>query len=147
MRKLTKFMAAAAGAVLLTVMVGLGAPVVANEVQSLRGAAVDESDVRPEIHGIEEGRPFARNYRQQPPLIPHRIDKYEIDLKTNQCMSCHDWPFNTKFNAPKVSETHYIDREGNRLDDVARTRWFCTQCHVPQTDAPDLVDNTFSPAR
>jgi cytochrome c-type protein NapB len=147
MRKLTKIMAAVAGAVLLTFMVGLSDPAAANEVQTLRGAEVNELDPRPEIHGVEEGRAFTRNYRQQPPLIPHRIDKYEIDLKTNQCMSCHDWPFNTQFNAPKVSETHYIDRAGNRLDDVARTRWFCTQCHVPQTDAPELITNTFAPVR
>ncbi|MCA1973736.1 MAG: nitrate reductase cytochrome c-type subunit [Caenispirillum sp.] len=143
MRKLTKIMAAVAGAFLLAAAAGLGGPAGANDLQTLRGAPVDELDPKPEIHGVEEGRA----YRQQPPLIPHRIDKYEIDLKTNQCMSCHDWPFNTEFGAPKVSETHYVDRQGNRLDNVARTRWFCTQCHVPQMDAPELVDNTFEPAR
>lgn len=119
----------------------------ASEVQSLRGSvAIDELDAKPELFGVKEGNTMGRNYRQQPPLIPHRIDKYEIDLKTNQCMSCHDWPFNAEFNAPKVSETHYVDRNGTRLDNVARTRWFCTQCHVPQTDAPELVTNTFKPA-
>jgi cytochrome c-type protein NapB len=117
-------------------------------ITSLRGpVAVDSANAKPELHGVEEGKAFDRAYRQQPPLIPHRIDKYEVDLKTNQCLSCHDWPFNTEYGAPKVSETHYIDRQGNRLDDVARTRWFCTQCHVPQMDAPALVENTFEPAR
>lgn len=144
MRHHTKLLAAA----LVALGLGAGLPAVAADVTSLRGAvAVDELDAKPEIWGVEEGKAFGRAYRQQPPLIPHRIDKYEIDLKTNQCMSCHDWPFNTEFGAPKVSETHYVDRQGNRLDNVARTRWFCTQCHVPQMDAPELVDNTFEPAR
>lgn len=144
MRHQTKLLAAA----LVALGLGAGLPAVAADVTSLRGTvAVDELDAKPEIWGVEEGKAFGRAYRQQPPLIPHRIDKYEIDLKTNQCMSCHDWPFNTEFGAPKVSETHYVDRQGNRLDNVARTRWFCTQCHVPQMDAPELVDNTFEPAR
>ncbi|SOE01661.1 nitrate reductase cytochrome c-type subunit [Caenispirillum bisanense] len=144
MRHHTKLLAAA----LVALGLGAGLPAVAADVTSLRGAvAVDELDAKPEIWGVEEGKAFGRAYRQQPPLIPHRVDKYEVDLKTNQCLSCHDWPFNTEFGAPKVSETHYVDRQGNRLDNVARTRWFCTQCHVPQMDAPELVDNTFEPAR
>lgn len=140
--------AAGAGLVALGIAMAAVAAGPSGEVTSLRGpTAVDEANAKPEIYGVEEGKMFGRAYRQQPPLIPHRIDKYEIDLKTNQCMSCHDWPFNAEFNAPKVSETHYVDREGNRLDNVARTRWFCTQCHVPQMDAPELVGNEFEPAR
>ena len=42
-----------------------------------------------------------------PPLIPLRVDKYEIDLKVNQCLRCHDWPYNVQENATKISETHY----------------------------------------
>jgi cytochrome c-type protein NapB len=89
---------------------------------------------------------LARAYRQQPPLIPHEIEGYEIDLKANQCLGCHDWPNNAGVGAPKVSETHYLDRNGVALDQVARSRWFCTQCHVPQADARPLVDNTFKSA-
>ena len=87
-----------------------------------------------------------RNYPEQPPLIPHKIDAYQIDLKVNQCMRCHDWPFNVEENAPKISETHYTNREGVALDHVARNRWFCTQCHVPQANARALVDNRFKSA-
>jgi cytochrome c-type protein NapB len=29
------------------------------------------------------------------------------------------------------------------LADVSRRRYFCTQCHVPQTDARPLVGNSF----
>ncbi len=53
---------------------------------------------------------------------------------------------NASIGAPKVSETHYLDRNGVALDQVARSRWFCKQCHVPQADARPLVDNTFKSA-
>ena len=89
---------------------------------------------------------FARAYRQQPPLIPHKVDSYQITRDNNQCMTCHDWPGNTRVQAPKISETHYVDREGARLDKVAGTRYFCSQCHVPQADAKPLVGNAFQNA-
>jgi nitrate reductase (cytochrome), electron transfer subunit len=119
----------------------------AADLKSLRGdTAVDEANTAPELFNVTEGAPQARAFRQQPPLIPHRVDKYEIDLKVNQCLRCHDWPYNVEENAPKISETHYESREGKRLDFVAGTRWFCNQCHVPQVDAPALVENEFRPA-
>ena len=121
---------------------------VAQELQSLRGdTPMTEAAPAPELRkqNTDSGR-FLRAYRQQPPLIPHKIDAYQIDLKVNQCMRCHDWPFNVEENAPKISETHYIDRNGVALDHVARLRWFCTQCHVPQVNARALVDNTFESA-
>ena len=30
-----------------------------------------------------------RNYPDQPPLIPHAIEGYALDLNANKCMSCH----------------------------------------------------------
>ncbi len=122
----------------------LAMAVQAETVTSLRGAVgIDEDNPKPEIHQLQDSKRFTKNFRQQPPLIPHKVDKYEIDLKTNQCMRCHDWPGNAEANAPKISETHYVDRNGVALDKLARTRWFCTQCHVPQVDAPALVGNTY----
>ncbi|MBT2130647.1 nitrate reductase cytochrome c-type subunit [Aliiroseovarius lamellibrachiae] len=114
----------------------------AGGVNSLRGAAVDETVPVEDVFHQDENR-FTRNYRQQPPLVPHSIAQYQIDLKANRCLSCHDWTNAGDRNAPTLSMTHYQDREGNQLDVVAGTRWFCTQCHVPQADAPALVDNTF----
>lgn len=120
----------------------------AQEVQSLRGnTAIDETGGAPDVYRVSEGDRLERNYRQQPPLIPHRVEKYQIDLKVNQCLRCHDWPGNVESGAPKISETHYVDRNGVALDQVARTRWFCNQCHVPQANAAPLVRNTFKPAR
>jgi len=141
-------MIAALGAAALALAAIPGAGAQGANVESLRGpASIDEMPQPPLIskQNIDAGR-FTRAYRQQPPLIPHRIDGYEIDLKVNQCMRCHDWPYNVDENAPKISETHYIDRNGVALDHVARMRWFCTQCHVPQARAPSLVRNDFKSA-
>jgi nitrate reductase (cytochrome), electron transfer subunit len=30
-----------------------------------------------------------RNYPEQPPVIPHTIEGYQIDLNGNKCLSCH----------------------------------------------------------
>jgi len=30
-----------------------------------------------------------RNYPEQPPVIPHSIDGYQIDINGNKCLSCH----------------------------------------------------------
>ena len=112
------------------------------EVTSLRRAAVDEPVNLGNVYQ-QVLRRMQRNYRQQPPLIPHGISQYQIDLRTNQCLTCHDWTRAGERNAPTLSMTHYLDRDGNELDHIAGTRYFCNQCHVPQVAAPDLVGNEF----
>ena len=87
-----------------------------------------------------------RNYRQQPPLIPHSIQQYQIDLRTNQGLACHDWTKAGERNAPTLSMTPYLDRDGRESDQIAGTRYFCSQCHVPQADVPALVENVFQPS-
>ncbi|MBZ0128843.1 MAG: nitrate reductase cytochrome c-type subunit [Rhodobacteraceae bacterium] len=110
--------------------------------QSLRGAGVDEQVAVQDNFRLDEKR-FVRSYRQQPPLVPHSIDQYQIDLSANQCLGCHDWANAGNRGAPTLSMTHYLDRDNNQLDRVSGTRWFCNQCHVPQADAPELIGNTF----
>ncbi|QMU58855.1 MAG: nitrate reductase cytochrome c-type subunit; periplasmic nitrate reductase electron transfer subunit [Boseongicola sp.] len=112
------------------------------QVTDLRGTGVDEPVHLDQIHRQVEGR-MQRNYRQQPPLIPHSIAQYQLDLRTNQCLACHDWTKAGERDAPTLSMTHYLDREGRELDHIAGTRYFCNQCHVPQVDAPPLVENFF----
>ena len=127
----------------------LGAGAAAQQVQSLRGEAeILETNPAPAVRKLNtnSGR-FERAYRQQPPLIPHSVEKYQVNLKVNQCMHCHDWPNNVEEGAPKISETHYTDRDGVALDKVAGSRWFCTQCHVPQVSARPLVRNDFRSSR
>ena len=42
-----------------------------------------------------------------------------------------------------MSVTHYMDRDDQFLATISSRRYFCNQCHVVQTDAPVLVNNTF----
>ena len=128
---------------------GMMSPAVSQEggVKSLRGTtSLGDNNTATGLARQDTGDRFDRAYRQQPPLIPHKVAKYQINTKVNQCMRCHDWPYNVTENAPKISETHYISRDGIALDKVARTRWFCNQCHVPQVNATALVPNTFKSA-
>ena len=134
-----------AGVTALATSLMLGAPLLAQSsgvVQSLRGGDLEVTLPVDDVPHQMEGRE-ARNYRQQPPIIPHSMDQYQIDLRSNQCLSCHDWTKAGDRDAPTLSMTHYLDRDGNQLDTVAGTRWFCNQCHVPQANAPELVENTF----
>ena len=136
-----------AGSFALAMTLVLGSFSYADQVQALRHTDVDQPgtvDTGLKWEG-REGR-MQRNYRQQPPLIPHSIDQYQIDLRTNQCLSCHDWSKAGERNAPTLSMTHYLDREGRELDQIAGTRYFCNQCHVPQADTPALVENDFEPS-
>ena len=119
----------------------------APEIKTLRGAAPQVDLTAPEVARQNVAGRFERAYRQQPPLIPHQIDRYQIDLKANQCLGCHDWSNAAKNGAPTLSMTHYLDRNGQQTDTVAGTRWFCNQCHVPQADAKELVENTFKPSQ
>ncbi|WP_425038630.1 nitrate reductase cytochrome c-type subunit [Primorskyibacter sp. S187A] len=112
---------------------------------TLRGGTVDDQVAVDRNYDQMEGR-IKRNYRQQPPLVPHSIAQYQIDLRTNQCLGCHDWSKAGERNAPTLSMTHYLDREGRELDQIAGTRYFCNQCHVPQANAPALVENLFQPS-
>ncbi len=126
-----------------TAVIMTGGIAIGQSLETIRGEKLDALKPAPEVFHQNEQR-FGRNYRQQPPLVPHSIDQYQIDLKANRCLSCHDWTRAGDRGAPTLSMTHYQDRDGNQLDKVAGTRWFCNQCHVPQANAPELVENTFS---
>ena len=87
-----------------------------------------------------------RNYPEQPPVIPHTIDGYQLTLNTNRCLSCHARQFTQGSGAPMISVTHFMDRDSQVLADVTPRRYFCTACHVTQADTPPLVANTFRDA-
>jgi nitrate reductase (cytochrome), electron transfer subunit len=85
-----------------------------------------------------------RAYPDQPPVIPHSIEGYQLSVNTNRCLSCHKREFTQGSGAPMISVTHYSTREGQMLADVSPRRYFCTACHVPQADTAPLVGNTFT---
>jgi nitrate reductase (cytochrome), electron transfer subunit len=89
-----------------------------------------------------ETRPM-RSYPEQPPVIPHSIEGYQLTLAANRCLECHRRQYTSLVGAPMISITHFMDRHQQMLADVSPRRYFCTTCHVPQTESPPLVDNTY----
>jgi cytochrome c-type protein NapB len=131
--------------------VGLAATLVAvstalaAELTGLRGPVpIDQEAAPPPIaNEINDDKRQARNYPEQPPVIPHQIRDYQITLNANKCLSCHSRQFTEQSQAPMISITHFMDRDGQVLASVTARRYFCTQCHVSQADAPPLVENSF----
>lgn len=102
-----------------------------------------QSDVERMGKVVNSDLKVERNYPMQPPLIPHKIDNYEVSTNSNKCMTCHSRQKSEEAQAPMVSVTHYMDRDGNFLAEISPRRYFCSQCHVVQIDAKPLVANEF----
>jgi nitrate reductase (cytochrome), electron transfer subunit len=114
-------------------------------VESLRGdQALESQSPAPPKHRVEAvpgGIP--RSYEGQPPMIPHDIDKYHISLRQNGCLKCHSEAAYQQEHAKRIPDSHYVDRDGNKLSHLSMRRYFCTQCHAPQETGAPLVENTF----
>jgi len=85
-----------------------------------------------------------RTFAQQPPLIPHGTEGYEITLQRNDCLNCHGVKSS---GAPGLPDSHFMDRDGKKRDQVSPARHFCDQCHVQQLDVRPLVTNEFQGAK
>ena len=113
----------------------------------LRGAVNVDDTTRPAPLATTENKDLkrTRSYAMQPPTIPHSIDNYQIDRFANRCLMCHSRAMAGETQATPISITHYTDREGNFLADIAPRRYFCDTCHVVQMDTkPEVaVRNTF----
>lgn len=117
------------------------------KLKSLRGETPIDKTPEPDMFKQEKDRPpIPRDFIQQPPLIPHSVRNYNITLNFNKCMDCHSWAKYKEAGATKVSLTHFKDTTGKDLANISPRRYFCTQCHVPQTDAAPLVSNDFQKA-
>lgn len=119
-------------------------------VKSMRGDDVAAADKAAQAKQYVGGRPgmqakVARTFSTQPPVIPHDTEKFgDVNLEENSCMDCHGAANYEKKKAPKIGDSHFVDpRTGKKLSDATMARYNCTQCHVPQVDAPPLVENTF----
>ena len=98
---------------LIIVAASLAAKVYAEQPASLRGHEVinETSRVSEMKRYQKDGEVISRDYVQQPPLIPHKIDGYQITAKYNKCLTCHSWNNYKKSGATKISQTHFEDRE------------------------------------
>lgn len=117
-------------------------------IKSLRGATeIGETNVAPGIKSVPKNQDrFSLNYVNQPPMIPHAIDGYQVNQSNNACLQCHDVDVYRKTGAPRVSPTHFMDRDNKVLTEISPRRYFCLQCHVPQAYTDELVENEFVPA-
>lgn len=138
-----------AGLLLLSASALNATSLLAGEIKSLRDStALDTPSDAVEIKkNINDKAPIERDFVQQPPLIPHKVKGYKINMKFNKCLTCHSWANYKKSGATKISQTHFSDRDGDDHSNVAARRYFCNQCHVPQVDAKPLVQNDFEPVQ
>ena len=119
-----------------------------SRLKTLRGAEVHAAD--PASEGIRFGPDTAnipRDFVQQPPLVPHTMDEYKVTKEFNKCLDCHSWARAKEMKATKISLTHFKNRTGAEMSNVSPNRYFCAQCHVPQSDAKPLIGNTFKPGK
>ncbi len=117
------------------------------DVSSLRGVPeIPVTGEAPEMQEfINDKENIARTFKQQPPLVPHDNEKYTISLTENKCLECHmKQPGKAEAKSVEMGESHFVDRDGNKLDHPSSRRYFCNQCHVPQIDAQPLVGTTFT---
>lgn len=124
---------------------GLGSVAIAGEpITTLRGGALENNSPAPAMTKmVNSDIREIRNFPEQPPTIPHNIRGYQVDLNSNKCLSCHSRTAIGQSQAPMVSVTHFMDRDGQVLSAVTPRRYFCTQCHVPQHVTKPLVENEF----
>lgn len=92
---------------------------------------------------------LARPYAIAPPRIPHGVaDFLPITTKDNACVSCHEVKDKKPGEPTPIPPSHYTDyrnRPGQAGSRLVGARHVCVACHVPTTDAPDLVENRFRP--
>jgi cytochrome c-type protein NapB len=141
----TALAGALAGGALVFICGGIHAQTSPRIVPQLTGdAAPMTNDPAPTLpRPVTDDKRVMRNYPEQPPVIPHSINNYQLTLKTNRCLDCHRRQYTEASGAPMISVTHFMDRDGQVLADVTSRRYFCTACHVIQNGVQPPVPNTF----
>jgi cytochrome c-type protein NapB len=130
----------------VAMLVAFGATaVMAQGFSALRGSTPLNQEGKPDpiTPELNKSEREPRNYPEQPPLIPHSIEGYEVSIRGNKCLSCHARTRVSESKAPMISVTHFFDRDGQVLASVSPRRYFCTQCHVPQHGVQVPVRNDF----
>jgi len=93
---------------------------------------------------------LARPFHGAPPLIPHQVaDFLPISIGENGCLACHELGETTSpDDPPALPPSHGTDFRAapdEVGDSPVGARWRCVACHLPQSDAPPLVGNSFEP--
>ena len=129
----------------LLAMVLQTSSVIAEEVYSLRGMVeISElSEPIPNRRSMAVDGGIEVNFEDQPPMVPHGIDKTRITLHENSCLGCHSKANQKITNAVRPPKSHFKTRKGKKLKEISTGRYFCTQCHTPQAYTKSLVENTF----
>jgi len=98
--------------------------VMAQTFSALRGATPLNEEGPPPAITPEQNTSVRepRNYPEQPPVIPHSTEGYEISANANKCLSCHARTRVRESQAPMVSITHFMDRDGQFLASVSPRR-------------------------
>jgi nitrate reductase (cytochrome), electron transfer subunit len=128
-----------------TFVAALSTVVMAQTFSALRGPTPLNQEGPPPVMTPEQNTSVRepRNYPEQPPVIPHTTEGYEVSINANKCLSCHARTRVRESQAPMISITHFTDREGQFLASVSPRRYFCTECHVPQHNVQVPVENEF----
>ena len=129
----------------VTIMAAVSTVVMAQTFSALRGSTPLNQEGPPPAMTPEQNTSVRepRNYPEQPPVIPHTTEGYEVSINANKCLSCHARTRVHESQAPMISITHFTDREGQFLASVSPRRYFCTECHVPQHNVQVPVENEF----
>ena len=127
------------------IMAALSSLAMAQTFSALRGPTPLNQESPPAAMTPEQNTSVRepRNYPEQPPLIPHSTEGYEVSINANKCLSCHARTRVQESQAPMISITHFFDRDGQALGAISPRRYFCTQCHVPQHNVKTPVENDF----
>src|SRR5262245_56970344 len=126
-------------------MTVLASTVIGQTFSALRGSTPLNQEGPPAAMTPEQNTSVRepRNYPEQPPVIPHSTEGYEVSINANKCLSCHARTRVRESQAPMISITHFSDRDGQFLASISPRRYFCTQCHVPQHNVRAPVENDF----
>lgn len=132
-------------AFLLAGLMGAAGQAAADAMSVPNAAAILGTETPPNLYKyIIDKEEIPRNFQDQPPLVPHNTETKPITLRENECLKCHvKQPGEKKAQSKEMSESHFIDRNGKKLNLPASNRYFCTQCHVPQVNAKPLVESDF----
>lgn len=82
--------------------------VVSGAVWAANGVDLSQS---PEVSGTQEGairmpkeqERMPLNYVNQPPMIPHSVEGYQVTTNTNRCLQCHGVESYRTTGAPRIS--------------------------------------------